>query len=110
MFLVGGFSESPILEEIFRKEFGRDGLRIIKPKDSELAILKGAVLFGLKSDQIESRVLKLSYGVEERQWFDPDIHDEKHRYIFGSDDLCGEIFFCLAQTGERIMTHWHQFA
>ncbi len=40
MFLVGGFSESPMLHQEIRREFGHL-LRIIIPQDVGLTILKG---------------------------------------------------------------------
>jgi hypothetical protein len=40
MFLVGGFSESPLLQEEMRKEFGHL-LNIIIPQECSLTVLKG---------------------------------------------------------------------
>ena len=40
MFLVGGFSESPMLQQYLRREFG-DDLKMIIPQDVGLSIVKG---------------------------------------------------------------------
>ena len=42
--LVGGYGESPLVQETFRNEF--TNLQIIIPQDCNLAVMKGAVLFG----------------------------------------------------------------
>jgi len=47
MFLVGGFSESPMLQVEMRKEFCHL-LKIIIPQDVALTILKGSIHFALK--------------------------------------------------------------
>jgi archaeosine-15-forming tRNA-guanine transglycosylase len=38
--------------------------RVIVPEDAELAVLKGAVLFGHKPDYIVARIARYTYGVE----------------------------------------------
>jgi hypothetical protein len=40
MFLVGGFAESPILQQEMRSEFG-DAVKIFVPQDVALTVLKG---------------------------------------------------------------------
>lgn len=42
--MVGGFSESPVLQGAIRENFPK--LRVIVPPEAGLAVLKGAVLFG----------------------------------------------------------------
>ncbi|XP_062579147.1 heat shock 70 kDa protein 12B-like [Saccostrea cucullata] len=42
--MVGGFSESPILQDMIKQSF--PNLRVIIPPEPELAVLKGAVMFG----------------------------------------------------------------
>ena len=42
--LVGGYGESPLVQETFRNEF--TNLQIIIPQDCNLAVMKGAALFG----------------------------------------------------------------
>jgi hypothetical protein len=45
------------------------------PEDAELAVLKGAVLFGHKPDYIVARIVRHTYGVRIREDFNPDIHE-----------------------------------
>ncbi|XP_045067541.1 heat shock 70 kDa protein 12A-like isoform X2 [Coregonus clupeaformis] len=62
LFLVGGFAESPLLQQAVQNMLhGRS--RIIIPHDVGLTILKGAVLFGLDPSVIKVRRSPLTYGV-----------------------------------------------
>lgn len=62
LFLVGGFAESPLLQQAVQKMLqGRS--RVIIPHDVGLTILKGAVLFGLDPSIIRVRRSPLTYGV-----------------------------------------------
>lgn len=59
--MVGGFSESKILQENLKKEFA--DIRVIIPNEPGLAILKGAVIFGHCPKTITERVCKYTYGM-----------------------------------------------
>lgn len=50
LLMVGGFSESPIMQDAIMKAF--PAKRVIVPVDAGLAVLKGAVLFGHQSNSI----------------------------------------------------------
>ncbi|XP_062605182.1 heat shock 70 kDa protein 12B-like, partial [Saccostrea cucullata] len=54
--MVGGFSESPILQNMIKKSF--PDMTVIIPPEPGLAVLKGAVLFGHKPVTISSRIAK----------------------------------------------------
>ena len=43
--MVGGFSESKILQQAVIQQFG-DGIKVLVPIDAGLCMLKGAVLYG----------------------------------------------------------------
>ena len=62
MFLVGGFAESPFLQQELRRSFG-ESMRIIIPQDVALTILKGAVVFGLDPTVVTVRRSRLTYGI-----------------------------------------------
>ncbi|XP_053395912.1 heat shock 70 kDa protein 12B-like [Mercenaria mercenaria] len=59
--MVGGFSESIILQEAVRDAF--KGFRIIVPEGSSLVVLKGAVIFGHCPTSIAERVCRYTYGL-----------------------------------------------
>ena len=76
--LVGGYGESPLVQETFRNEF--TNLEIIIPQDCNLAVMKGAVLFGHNPMSITARILRFTYGVSVKCKFDPNIHPHERRF------------------------------
>lgn len=64
LYMVGNFSRSQYLLEGVRKEVnGIASENILKPNDSHLAIVKGAVLYGFDPTIVQERVSAMSYGV-----------------------------------------------
>lgn len=64
LYMVGTFSYSQYLLEGVRKEVKSiSPENIIKPSDSNVAIVKGAVLYGLDPAIVQERVSAMSYGV-----------------------------------------------
>jgi len=60
--LVGGFAKSPILIRGIEKCVGAS-IPVFRPHDSELCVVKGAVMFGWKRDIIRSRKSRFTYGI-----------------------------------------------
>ncbi|XP_045204275.2 heat shock 70 kDa protein 12A-like [Mercenaria mercenaria] len=60
--MVGGFSESTILQEHIQNMFS--DLKIVIPEEAGLAVLKGAVIFGHNPKMIAERVCKYTYGTD----------------------------------------------
>ena len=109
--LVGGYAESPLVQERFRKEF--TNYRIINPQDSSLVVMKGAVLFGHNPMFISARISRFSYGSAIQGRFDPEKHPEDKKYIDKDGvERCKDIFDMLIKrnskvpaTGKIIWTH-----
>ncbi|XP_060589195.1 heat shock 70 kDa protein 12A-like [Ruditapes philippinarum] len=59
--MVGGFSESIILQDAVNCAFGRR-YNVIIPHGAGLAVLKGAVIFGHRPSTISERICKYTYG------------------------------------------------
>ena len=76
--LVGGYGESPLVQETFRNEF--TNLQIIIPQDCNLAVMKGAVLFGHNPMSVTARILRFTYGLCVNSEFDPIIHPQERRF------------------------------
>lgn len=71
--LVGGYGASAVLRDRVAKEF--QNRAVINPKHSSVhpqaAIAHGAVLYGLYTSVIGTRIAKMTYGVEvNEKWFD----------------------------------------
>lgn len=95
--LVGGFSESPMVQHAIRTNF--PGKRLIIPQDAGLAVVKGAVLFGHRPTSIKSRIIKYSYGVKTTPVFDPMVHDPKKRCTIDGVDRCKNVFSSFMKSG-----------
>ena len=109
--LVGGYADSPLVQERFKNKFAC--CNIIIPQDSNLVVMKGAVLFGHNPLFISARVLRFSYGVALQSRFDPKIHPEDKRYYDKNGvERCKDAFDKLIDrntkvpsTGKTIMTY-----
>ncbi|XP_060065172.1 heat shock 70 kDa protein 12A-like [Ylistrum balloti] len=76
--LVGGFSESSLVQAQFEEMFPNKV--IVCPQDPGLAVLKGAVLYGFDPSVIKSRVMKYTYGIEINNVFEPTLHSPQNRF------------------------------
>jgi len=59
--LVGGFSNSCFVLDELKQTAG--SVPIIRPEEAELAVVRGAVLFGWKPDKLTSRKSRRTYGI-----------------------------------------------
>ena len=71
LFLVGGFAESPLLQNPVQEAFS-ERVKIVIPHDIGLTILKGAVQFGLDPTVVRFRRSALTYGVGVLNKYNPD--------------------------------------
>ncbi|KAH3833374.1 heat shock 70 kDa protein 12A-like [Dreissena polymorpha] len=88
--LVGGFSESAILQKAFRDAF--PDKRLVIPEEAGLAVLKGAVLYGNNPITIVSRVAKYSYGIRVFRDFVEGVHPKEKKEMYGSRIKCKDVF------------------
>eukprot|EP00105_Crassostrea_gigas_P014864 XP_011431685.1 PREDICTED: heat shock 70 kDa protein 12B [Crassostrea gigas] len=106
--MVGGFSESVIVQDAVRKAFPE--CRVVVPHEAGLAVLKGAVLFGHDPSVVASRVAKFTYGIECSELFDPKKHDSKRKTKDKKDGKlrCNCIFSKHVQTGDILYLNEEQ--
>ncbi|XP_062593470.1 heat shock 70 kDa protein 12B-like [Saccostrea cucullata] len=94
LIMVGGFSESKMVQSIFRESFPGYDVKI--PLDAGLAVLKGAVIFGYDSSVIQTRICPYTYGIAVLKRFNPHLHDKSKSFLedgqWRADD-CFEKFF-----------------
>jgi hypothetical protein len=91
MFMVGGFSESQVLQMELRKEFSHL-LKIVIPQDVSLTILKGAVLFGLDPTVVNVRRSRLTYGVGVLNRFVKGTHPKERLVKKDGLEWCIDVF------------------
>ena len=103
IFLVGGFGQSNYLfrrvEDEFRNKVGMIGV----PPRGELAVVRGAVYFGLNPQIVTERVSRRTYGVETRMLFQDDI-DPPEYSVMGGDQkrYCRQRFSVYVHQGQSI--------
>ena len=108
LFLVGGFAESPLLQQAVRVHFG-GVVPVIIPQEVSLAILKGAVLYGLDPLTIKVRRSRLTYGVAVLNRFIHGRHPLDKRVVKDGIEYCKDVldkFVAADQSvavGERIV-------
>ena len=98
--LVGGFSESKLVQLYIGKAFP-DMLFII-PKDPTVAVLKGAVLFGHRPDVVTTRVTPCSYGRKIKPIFNPKIHESSRMVKIDGESRCDGVFELLIKSGTSV--------
>ena len=105
LYLVGGFSTSPILRQRIQQEFGNRA-KIVMPSQPGAAIVEGAASFGLNQESIRSRRSRLTYGCKVCEVFDENkdrIYKSKREKFNGKDSwyLCNR-FFVFVVAGECV--------
>ncbi|KAL5006513.1 hypothetical protein ScPMuIL_015319 [Solemya velum] len=82
--MVGGFSESPMLQHSIMSGLG--SCTVLVPPQASLAVLRGAVIFGHDPSCITHRVCRFTYGTDACRPFIAGKHDEK-RKVLGEDNV-----------------------
>ncbi|XP_052786827.1 heat shock 70 kDa protein 12B-like isoform X2 [Mya arenaria] len=100
LILVGGFSQSPVVRNAIQEAFPH--IPMYCPEDAELAVLKGAVIFGHTPRVITERISKLSYGIAVMQ--DAVVGcPEEFLYIASNGKfLMKDVFARFVEKGERV--------
>ena len=100
MFIVGGFASSHYLTDSIKGEFCNRS-KILIPHDPQLAVLKGAVKFGMNPHIIMTRVMPRTYGTLISYTFDPNIHDADRKYVVENKLRC-KVFSKLVTVGQHV--------
>eukprot|EP00058_Branchiostoma_floridae_P027775 XP_002613266.1 hypothetical protein BRAFLDRAFT_68231 [Branchiostoma floridae] len=101
-FLVGGFSGSAVLQKAIRDNFKND-YRILVPAEPDMAIVKGAVMFGKTPKIIQRRISARTYGVGVNMNFIEGYHPtSKKFYTKAGTPKCRDIFSTLLTINEVV--------
>ncbi|KAI9025151.1 hypothetical protein CLU79DRAFT_744308 [Phycomyces nitens] len=73
IFLVGGFGQSKYLLKRIKEVFGSKVASIFAPSRGEMAVTRGAVLYGVDPAVITQRVARRTYGICTDALYDPTI-------------------------------------
>lgn len=99
--MVGGFSESPMLQDALKTAFPTK--KFVIPNEAGLAVLKGAVIFGHEPSKIQYRVSKYTYGIRTCNKFDYSRHPVS-RLLIPEDGnaLCKGVFHKHVEIDQQI--------
>ncbi|XP_068686588.1 heat shock 70 kDa protein 12A-like [Montipora foliosa] len=100
MFLVGGFSQALPLRKAFAQVF--PDKRVLTPRDAELAIIKGAVMFAQSPDLLTTRIMAKTYGIDINEVFDASKHPEEKKTEICGIIYCEDIFDILVKEDEKV--------
>ncbi|XP_053389098.1 heat shock 70 kDa protein 12B-like [Mercenaria mercenaria] len=98
--MVGGFSNCQIVQNAIKRAF--PSVKVIIPELAQLAVLKGAVIFGHRPLAISSRISKYTYGVSISPLFDSSIHPEFRRVVINGNDRCRDVFKKYIYAGKNV--------
>ena len=99
--MVGGFSESTILQHRMKSAFSNK--RIIIPEEAGTAVLKGAVMFGHDPLVIQSRIARCSYGISVYRDFDATAHPSRKSILRGGVRKCKDVFAVHVKKGQELV-------
>lgn len=89
--MVGGFSESPVLQDAIKDAFSPK-YRVVIPQEAGLTVLRGAVLFGNDPEVIACRIAQRTYGIATTSLFDSKIHKASKKITVNGEDRCSNLF------------------
>ncbi|KAF9904254.1 hypothetical protein EC991_002912 [Linnemannia zychae] len=81
IFLVGGFGSSRYLFDRVTAKFATSGRQVRVPPRAELAVVRGAVTYGLHQGSIISRVARRWYGVDSAMDFVQGVDPEEKKTL-----------------------------
>ncbi|XP_061169450.1 heat shock 70 kDa protein 12B-like [Saccostrea echinata] len=98
--MVGGFSESDLLQKRIRESF--PACKVIIPPECGLAVLKGAVIFGFDPNMIAARVVKYTYGVGTNTIFIEGTHPKSKKTLINGKNYCKDTFDVHVKKGKTV--------
>ena len=100
--LVGGFSESKLLQEGIQRHFPSIAVRT--PSEPNSAVVKGAVDFGHCPEKIRFRMSPYTYGVNMVIPFRHGIHPERKLIVLQGTEYCDDVFHVHVQIDQLVET------
>ena len=91
--LVGGFAANNLLLQKIKSLFAKNS--VIRGKDPHLAVLKGAVQYGIHRKLIKSRKMRQTIGLETCVAFKSGIHKEKRKVQINGQNYCKIFLPCV---------------
>ncbi|KAI8340001.1 hypothetical protein BC941DRAFT_419156 [Chlamydoabsidia padenii] len=103
IFLVGGFGSSNYLYQRVNQVFSNRVKQILCPPRAAMAIVRGAVYFGLNPRVITSRVSRRTYGINAGLPFDPELDPASSRIVRPDGSVrCPTRFLVFVKKNDRL--------
>jgi len=102
IFLVGGFARNTILQKRIQAEFENDNTKVIIPDFPNMAVVEGAVHFGLNPNIITSRFSSYTYGIRGKKVFDETKDPANLLEDIDGVKRCKDTFFAFVKANERV--------
>lgn len=101
--LVGGFSNSPYLQQAVKERFG-ERAQVMVPPNPDIAVLFGATHF-CYDPQTRARRSRFTYGTEVNEDFETGVDPEAKRYVTSEGLVtCADRFSIFTRAGESVAT------
>ncbi|XP_049340669.1 heat shock 70 kDa protein 12A-like [Astyanax mexicanus] len=102
LFLVGGFALSPYVNSFIKKKFGKK-FKVLCPVEAQMAVLRGAITFGMMPNVVLSRISLFTYGIGIAHLFDETKHKGKRKYVTKEGKVyCDVCFHCFVKKDESV--------
>ena len=98
--LVGGFAINELLYQQIKSSFPSKKLEF--RVDACVAVLKGAIEYGVNTKQIKSRKMPFSIGIETCVPFVDRVHDKQKKVIIKGKEYCQNVFYKCIGINESI--------
>ncbi|XP_063405712.1 uncharacterized protein LOC134689676 [Mytilus trossulus] len=98
--MVGGFSECELVQTAIKQNFPK--MNFFIPFEANLAVLRGAVLFGHQPKIITARILTKTFGIQSWSEWDAAVHLETKRVRIDGIDICKDVFYKFAVKGDEV--------
>ena len=103
MLLVGGFTDSALLQKEIKSEFSRK-FRVLIPNHAAIAVVQGAVMFGKNPSKITERVMRTTYGAACARDFIPGVHREEKKFVADGIENCNDRFKLFVRENDTVRT------
>ena len=98
--LVGGFAINELLYQQIKSSFPSKKLEF--RMDVRVAVLKGAIKYGVNTKQIKSRKMPFSIGIETHVSFIEGVHDKQRKVTIKGKQYCQNVFYKCIGINESI--------
>ena len=102
---VGGYCSNEILMYLIKKDLVKTIHTFLQPSKPCLAIMEGAVLFGINPNIISSRIARYTIGTDVRLTWDEEKYSKNGRKVFDKVDkkwVCKDCFSKYIEINEKI--------